>query len=153
VADQCASCGAKLGFFRRLRGTDVCAACTQQTRDLERRAAQRKYQVEYEAREQYQRLIRALGDSGSDAEELAKELPSIAASTGLPPAELRKLNLDAYRTFLMGLLADDHLSVDEEQRMNRVAGALAIDQSTFESAFDVTEHPKAATGGHVKGGH
>jgi hypothetical protein len=71
----------------------------------------------------------------SDAEGLAKELPGVAATTGLAPAELQKLNLDAFRAFLMGVRTDDLLSVDEEQRMNHVASALAIEQSTFESTF------------------
>jgi hypothetical protein len=50
--------------------------------------------------------------SDPDSEGLEGELSDVAAAMGLPPAELECMNLDAFRTFLLEVLADDELSVD-----------------------------------------
>jgi hypothetical protein len=114
----------------------MCTPCIDQARQLEQDRIARTRAIELESRTQYQRLIRALARSDPDSEGLEEELSDVATAKGLSPTELERLNLDELRAFLLEVLADDELSVDEEQRMNRVAGALGIGQDLFQSAFD-----------------
>jgi hypothetical protein len=135
VSDRCTTCGNGLGFFERLRGKSVCPACAEQALRLEQDRLVQKHELQEESRAQYQRLIRALARSDPDSEGLEAEFSDMAAAMDISPAELERMNLAEFRAFLMDVLADDELSVEEEQRMNRVAGALGIGQSTFESTF------------------
>lgn len=123
----CASCGASLGFIGALAGRKLCKSCAEEERRA-RVAAQQQY------RATLLQLV-SLVSSTAPVAEIENQLPVLAQQAGLSEGERRNLHLGAFRDFLQQALEDDHLTEQEEARMSELAGALGIDEATFEREF------------------
>lgn len=120
----CANCGASLGFIGALAGRKLCKSCAEK----ERRAR-------VAAQQQYRATLLQLVSSTAPVAEIENQLPVLAQQAALSEGERRNLHLGAFRDFLQQALEDDHLTEQEEARMSELAGALGIDQATFEREF------------------
>jgi len=119
---NCTNCGGSIGFGRRLAGMKRCEACDQR--------------VKAEcgmALSQYDAAAKAVVDSGQVGPETARlaELKRAIAAGG-QPFEPRKVAV--FNHFLEQALADEVLTLAEEQRLNTIGSVLLTDQ-TMRSAL------------------
>src|SRR5438105_2610215 len=137
MAAVCSRCGKPLGFVRRLTGRTLCAACRAAVdrEEKERQDAARAQQSL--ARSHYQELLSQL-DTGKAGGSLVPELQQAASSAGFSPSELAKLNLEAFRRYALTALADDILSVEEEQQLDTISSVLGVKGSGLPS--DIANH-------------
>lgn len=129
MADTCATCGAQLGFTRRLTGATECADC----------AAKRK-QAQADAKVEYRALIESAASGNADLLTLQSTLPSVAERASLQPQQTRDMNWSALMSAFDRSLADEVITADEEDRLVRLAESLGFGRSDFERAI---EHKKA----------
>jgi hypothetical protein len=66
---------------------------------------------------------------------LAVKFKASPAHTSLSDQERRKCGGSAFRAYADNVLADDHLTIDEEMAFKEVADALDVNQEAFESSF------------------
>jgi hypothetical protein len=109
----CATCGASLGFRRRLSGADQCEECERKAKAATE-SALASYDLAVAA------VIRAVSAQSPEAGRLL-ELERVIED-GKGSFEVRKLA--AYRRYLDAALADEILTEDEEQRLVEVGEAL-----------------------------
>jgi hypothetical protein len=122
MADSCGRCGAKLGLLDKVKGDGLCSSCR---KAVETERAQ--------ARNAYVALVRqaVLGLVPIDA--VSAEIANWRAATGLAQPELARLQLPVWREALEAVLADDILSQDEEDRLNRVGAWAGVDASIYQA--------------------
>jgi hypothetical protein len=118
----CANCGASLGFLGGLTGRRLCKSCGQQA---ERARAN--------AEQQYNAALSELISSTAPLTDIQSRLPVLAQQAALSDDKRRALHLDAFHDFLERALEDDHLTEQEESRLNELAGELDIDQTIFQT--------------------
>ncbi len=121
----CANCGKSLGFLGGLTGRRLCKSCSEQAERARTTAEQ-----------QYNATLLELISSPAPVADIQSRLPVLAQQAALPEDKRQQLHLETLHDFLEGALKDDHLTVQEEARMNDIAGALGIDQTMFAAEFD-----------------
>lgn len=119
----CANCGGAIGM-RRFLGSNLCSAC-----DARLKAERATALAEYH------QLTAAAGDPRTDPAAIGANLPSIATRAGLDAQKVRDLNWNALLSAFEKALADEVITVEEENRLAGVAAALALDRNDFELAI------------------
>ena len=81
MADTCGTCGAKLGFTRRLTGAKECADCAEKTKTA-RQAAEAEFRS----------LVCRVADPTMDLATLPSTLPALAQRAELAPQAARDVS-------------------------------------------------------------
>ena len=125
MADTCATCGAKLGFTRRLTGASECSDCA-----AKRKATRSAAEVEYRA------LLDDAAAGTFDLAVLTSTLPALAERAELKSQESRDLTWKALLSAFDRALADEIITRDEEDRLARLADSLGLGRGEFERAIE-----------------
>lgn len=130
MADTCATCGAKLGFARRLTGASECSDCAAKGK-AERQAAEAEYRS----------LIERAADPTTDLALVSTTLPALAQRSGMDNKQARELSWRTLLSTFDRALADEVITRDEEARLERVAAALGLTPSDVEQAIQQYRAP------------
>jgi hypothetical protein len=122
LAAQCATCGTKLGFRRRLGGETRCEGC-QARSDDEQTAAINAY-----------RTAVASMVTGTDVDST---LPDLARRAGLEGAALTAENITVVRRLIERAVDDEYLTVGEEAAIASVVERLGFTPGDLREALDV----------------
>ena len=91
-----------------------------------------------QAEEAFATFTQALSDADpDDARRLARQLETNPDVAALSDRSRRKLSEEAFLRYADAVLADDHLTEDEEDAFAAVAGALGLTQGDMEAHTDV----------------
>ena len=123
MASICSVCGTKLPMLGRLTGASLCRSC-----DAEAKQARQT------ATEDYNQLLSQLTNAPERVAELQPLLSPVAERADLRGEQLTQLHYTALESLLERALDDDHLTADEEERINDIVNALDI-ASTFWTRF------------------
>lgn len=121
---NCQSCGARLGFWRRTFGRGVCADCERKQRE---RVAT--------AHHTYEQVAGAIAAGTQDAQSAAPLLTEAARVASLSAEETKRINAAAFRQFADRVLADDHLTEQEEAELTHVCNTFGFDGDGLQADF------------------
>ena len=130
MAETCATCGAKLGFARRLTGANQCSDCAAKSK-ADRQAAEAEYRS----------LVSSAAEPTTDLAPLPAALPALAQRAGLEPKRARDLSWRALLEAFDRALADEVITRDEEARLERLAAALGFTPEDVERAIQEYRAP------------
>lgn len=120
MADACSNCAARLSFSQKLLGKTLCSACSNL-----------QSQARSNAEAQYKTVLQSLVTSDElPAEEVAK-LPALAQQAGFNPSAVSEMHVQTLRSYVERALSDEHLTPDEESRIDQLAAALGITDATI----------------------
>lgn len=128
MATSCATCGAKLGFGRRLTGKALCETCEKQEQVRRQEEDRRRA----EARAEYVALAARTGND----ESIALRLAALAERAAFSPADRRAAGMAALTTLIERVVGDELLGEDEESDMMVVMNRLDLTVDDFRATLE-----------------
>lgn len=128
MATSCATCGAKLGFGRRLTGKAFCEACEKQ----EQARRQEEDRRRAEARAEYV----ALAATGGNDEGMAPRLAALAERAAFSPADRRAAGMAALTTLIERVVEDELLGEEDERDMMALMNRLDLTAEDFRATLE-----------------
>jgi hypothetical protein len=124
MAGSCETCGRGLSFSQRARGRKTCDSCAAEAQAALAKAGSERQLALARAISEYDAALTAASQAGLSAGPAVDQLRTVERAIVASGGDIQARKGQFYRSFLDRALADEQLTLVEEQQLDAVASAL-----------------------------